>query len=65
MIVKMLVQRIIISVISVYAPQCGLDKSQKDGFYDSLIRDVGKLGEEEIVIITGDFNGHVDSNPEN
>ena len=65
MIVKMLVQRIIISIISVYVQQRGLDESQKDGFYDSLIKDVGNLGEEEIVIITGDFNGHVDSNPEN
>ena len=36
---KVLVQRIIISLTSdltVYAPQCGLDDSQKD-FHDSLI----------------------------
>ena len=37
---KVLTQRIIISLISdltVYAPQCGLNNSQKDDFYDSLI----------------------------
>ena len=35
--IKVLVQRIIISVISVYVPQCGLDNSQKNNFYDSFI----------------------------
>ena len=37
---KVLVQRIIISLIfdlTVYAPQYGLNNSQKDDFYDSLI----------------------------
>ena len=37
---KVLTQRIIISLISdltVYAPQCGLNNNQKDDFYDSLI----------------------------
>ena len=37
-VIKVLVQRIIISLTSdltVYAPQCGLDDSQKD-FHDSL-----------------------------
>ena len=36
---KVFVQRIIISLISdliLYAPQCGLDYSQKDDFYESL-----------------------------
>ena len=45
---KVFVQRIIISLISdltVYAPQCGLD-SQKDDFYDSLINFIRKLGEK-------------------
>ena len=41
-VIKVLVQRIIISLTSnltVYAPQCGLDDSQKD-FHDSLINAV-------------------------
>ena len=36
---KVFVQRIIISLISdviLYTPQCGLDYSQKDAFYESL-----------------------------
>ena len=46
---KVFVQWVIISLISdltVYAPQCGLDYSQKDDFYDSLINVVRKLGEK-------------------
>ena len=51
-VIKMLVQRIIVSVISVYVPQYGLDHSQKDDFYDSLINVARKLMEQEIVVIT-------------
>ena len=42
--IKALVQGIIISVISVYAPHRGLGDSQKDNFCDILINHVGKLG---------------------
>ena len=48
---KVFVQRIIISVISdltIYAPQCGLDASQKGDFYGSLINVVRKLEEKWI-----------------
>ena len=46
---KVFAQKIIISLISdltVYAPQCGLDYSQKDDFYGSFINVVRKLGEK-------------------
>ena len=46
---KVFVQWVIISLISdltVYAPQCGLDYSQKDDFYDKLINVVRKLVEK-------------------
>ena len=64
-IIKVYVQRFIISVISVYAPQYGLDNCQEDDFYDSFIDVVRTWGEKEIVVIVGYFNGHVGSNPEN
>ena len=51
-------------IISVYAPRCDLDDSQKDNLFDSLISIIRKLGEREIVVIAGDFNGHVESNAE-
>ena len=56
-------QGIIVSVISVYAPQYGLDESQTDDFYDSLFNIVRNLKEKELVVIAGDFNGHIGSNP--
>ena len=46
---KVFVQRIILSPIfdcTAYALQCGLDDSQKDDFYDSLINVVGKIVEK-------------------
>ena len=46
---KVFVQGIIFSLISdltVYAPQCGLYRSQKDDFFGSLINVVRKLGEK-------------------
>ena len=63
--IKVLVQGIIISVISVYAQQHGLDGSQKDDFYDSLTNVARKLGEKETVVIVGDFNSQIGSNPKN
>ena len=63
-VIKVLVQGIIISEISVYVPWYALDDSQKDDFYDILINFVRKLGEKEVLVI-GDFNGQIGSNPEN
>ena len=54
-----------ISDLTVYAPQCGLDNSQKEDFFDSLINVVLKLGEKEILFISGEFIGHIENNPEN
>ena len=39
--------------------------SQKNGSYDRIIKVVRKLRGKEIVVIAGDFNGHVGSNTEN
>ena len=62
---KVLVQRIIISVNSVHAPQCSSVDSQKHDFYESLINVVIKLGEKEIVVIAGFLMFMFGSNPEN
>ena len=46
---KVFLQRIIILLISnltVYTPQCGLDDSEKDDFYHSFISVVRKLEEK-------------------
>ena len=39
---KVLFQEITNSVISVYVPQCGLDNSNRDNFYDTLISFIRK-----------------------
>lgn len=38
--------------------------AKNDDFYNSLIIVVKKLGEKEIVVIAGYFNGHVEGNLE-
>ena len=60
----LLVQGIIISVISIYIPQCGLDNSQKDYFYNSLINAFRKFGEKQILVILRGVNAHVGRNLE-
>ena len=56
-VIKVFIQGIIISVISVYASQCGLDDSEKDDFYVSLINVFRKFEEKGIVVILGNVNG--------
>lgn len=58
--VQVQIQSIFILVISIYALQFGLDDSQNDGFYGSLINVVGKLGEKKTVVIARDLNGHIE-----
>lgn len=38
--------------------------AKNDDFYNNLINVVKKLGEKEIVVIAGYFNGHVEGNLE-
>ena len=61
--IKVLVQGMIL-LISVYAPQCSLDDSQKeDSFYDNLMN-VRELGEKDTAVISGGCNGLVRSKAE-
>ena len=58
-VIKVLVQGINVSVISVNALQCGLADSQRDHFYENFNSIVRILEKKEIVVIVGDCNGHV------
>ena len=42
----------------------GLDSSSKDDFYDNLHSVMAKISDQETVIISGDFNGHIGRNPD-
>ena len=59
LVLKLRVGQTITTVISVYAPQQGLDNDQKDSFYNELRETVAKMDVQELVIIAGDLNGHV------
>ena len=59
MLIKLLVGEVVLTVLSVYAPQTGLEESTKDAFYDSLQTVISELPDKEIVIPCGDWNGHV------
>ena len=59
MLIKLLVGEVVLTVLSVYAPQTGLGESTKDAFYDSLQTVISELPDKEIVIPCGDWNGHV------
>ena len=56
-LIKVLAQTIIILVISAYAPQSGLDDSQRDISFDSFINVVRKLWQKKTAIIAGEFSG--------
>lgn len=50
-VMKVLVQKSIISVISIYFLHCGFSDSQKDDFYVKFTTVNGIMGKKEIVII--------------
>ena len=56
---KLLVGETIIAVVSLYAPQSGLDQSTKDAFYDDLQCVMSKVKDQEFLIPCGDWNGHI------
>ena len=58
-LIKLAVSKTMLSVVCVYAPQCGLSDTAKEQFYDSLISVVSKLSEKEMVVVAGNLNGHV------
>ena len=59
MMIKLATDNNIITVLSCYAPQVGLDNTIKDAFYDLLNSTVNKVSAAETLLICGDFNGHV------
>ena len=61
-VIKVLVQTIIISIISAYDPQPGLNDSQKNPFYDSLINVVRNLWKKETEVIADGLSGDLGSN---
>ncbi|RUS72507.1 hypothetical protein EGW08_019735 [Elysia chlorotica] len=60
-LVKLIVGRCVCTILSVYAPQSGLCEEIKDQFFDQLRAVTVKIPGSEILILCGDWNGHVGS----
>jgi len=59
MSIKLVTGNEIVTVISAYAPQVGLDMATKQQFWDDLEEMVQRVPNGEKLIIGGDLNGHV------
>src|SRR3989454_5910736 len=59
MMIQFTVGKSVLKVIACYAPQQGLEMPEKVEFYDSLDSVISGVGDEEMVILCGDFNCHV------
>uniref|UniRef100_UPI00358FD06E craniofacial development protein 2-like n=1 Tax=Myxine glutinosa TaxID=7769 RepID=UPI00358FD06E len=55
MMVKMMIGKLLVNVISGYAPQVGRSDEEKDKFWCAM----ENVKDEEVVVVGGDLNGHV------
>ncbi|ESN90771.1 hypothetical protein HELRODRAFT_182599 [Helobdella robusta] len=58
-VVVMVFGKVIVRVISGYAPQQSRKEEEKDRFYDDVSDKIGQAGLNEFVVLLGDLNGHV------
>ncbi|ESO01830.1 hypothetical protein HELRODRAFT_161001 [Helobdella robusta] len=58
-VVVMVFGKVIVRVISGYAPQQSRKEVEKDRFYDDVSDEIGQAGLNEFVVLLGDLNGHV------
>ena len=63
--IKLVIGAKIIYVISVYAPQVGLDMETKAKFWEDLDDLIANVGYESSIFIGGDLNGHVGKDSDN
>ena len=56
---RFLVGTVIVNVICCYPPQSGSSVDEKDTFYERLFSVVASVPEKEMLVLGGDFNGHV------
>ena len=56
---RFLVGTTILNLIYCYAPQSGLPAEEKDTLYERIFSIVASVPKEEMLVLGGDFNGHV------
>ena len=59
MAIKLLAQNRVFNIFSVYAPQRGKKKDEKEAFWEKLRQKTDAISLDEELIVAGDFNGHV------
>jgi exonuclease III len=59
MLIKILIGKQVLTVVSAYAPQQALSDEAKGSFYADLVLHTSKINDKEILILGGDLNGHV------
>ena len=59
MVVRAIVERTVLNLISAYAPQAGRPMSEKEEFFTLLGKIVSEIDDGEKLLIGGDLNGHV------
>ena len=58
-VLRVAIGKMVINVISAYAPQVNLSMEEKEDFWVRMIETVSSIGPGERVLIGGDLNGHV------
>jgi hypothetical protein len=61
MMVKMVIGKRLVNVVSTYAPQAALSEDEKDTFWDGLQDLLARVPPGEFIMLGGDLNGHVGS----
>ena len=59
---RFLVGTVTVNIICCYAPQSGLSTGEKDDFYDQVMSLIAAVPVDEMLLLGGDFNGHVGEN---
>jgi len=62
LILKMILDNVLLNVLMMYAPHLGKPKEEKENFWNELFHLVSCIPQNEMVVLTGDMNGHVGSN---
>jgi exonuclease III len=62
-VVVMVIAKVMVRVISGYAPHQRMEE-EKYQFYDDVSEEIGQAASDEFVMLLGDLNGHVGANAE-
>ena len=59
MMIKLIVGKSLVNIISAYAPQVGRSQEEKDKFWDKVCELMEGIKDSEMIVLGGDLNGHV------